>query len=504
MSLVAAIDIGSNAVRMAIGAPTADGKVEVVESHREFIRLGGEVFASGEVSPDTMQRLVATFQRFATLLERHKVGTVRAVATSATREARNRDELVRAVQHASGISIEVIPGEEEARLIYQAVASRVKLEKRTALLMDIGGGSMELSVVINGMIVVSESLNTGTVRLLQLLEARKSGEKLFARLTQQYVDAVRRRILGRIGSRKLDLCVGTGGNIEALGDLRRSYLGKGDGGSVTRRDLDEILSALKECTVEERAKRFNLRPDRADVVVPAAILVQRVLFHAGIKELTIPKVGLKDGVLIDLALRATQRYSGDLHRQVTEYALEVGRKFSFDEEHARRVAQLALQLFDQLTPIHGLTESDREILEVAALLHDIGQYLSMQDHHKHSAYLIRATPLIGVDGTRKELVALVARYHRKAQPKSEHADFVALNTDQQTRVRKLAAILRLAEALDCEHAGVVRGVRVKLRESDVALELDAQGDALLERWALARKQALFERVFARRVTLADR
>ncbi len=502
MPMIGAIDVGTNAMRMAIGFVDGDRRVHLVEDHREPVRLGAEVFSGGNISSDTAWRAVRALKKFRERLDRHRVEHLRAVATSALREARNRGRFLERAARFAGIRLSVIGGEEEARLVHLAVAERINLKNKLALLIDIGGGSVEISLVNKKRILAAESFKMGAVRLLQILEEKKQGEEDFFRMVQEYVEPALKRFKRAIGKRKIDFCIGVGGNIETLGYLKKRMLDAEDNGYVTRKEIEAILKKLEALTVEERMRRLFLRPDRADVIVPAAIVLHQVLKEAGVSRALIPGVGLKEGILIDLIPEAYEERV-DLHRdQVLTSALQLGRKYAFDERHAKTVARFAGKLFDLTRRLSQLSEEDRLLLEVAALLHDIGQYVSASGHHKHSFYILQSSPLIGLNPLQRQVVANVARYHRKSLPNMNHIPFKALPPAERKRVEKLAALLRLADALDVEHAGKVAGFSFRKRKRGLVMRLRGGGDMLLERWALARKSNLFEKVFKLKLNVA--
>ncbi len=503
MPTIAAIDVGSNAMRLVIGAVDGERTLSVVESIRDPVRLGQDVFTKGSISEETIDRAVEAFQRFRDAIAKHGANWTKAVATSATREALNREIFVDRVAQASGIELTVIGTEEEARLIHLAVGEKVNLKNKLAMLVDIGGGSAEITLVSDGNIISTESFKMGAVRLLQVLEEKKHGERHFNQLLREYVDATQKRIKKEIGNQKIDLCIGTGGNIESLGNLRKEVLEKDKDSLITGDELDTLVKKLQSMTFEERIQQLRLRPDRADVIVPAAIVLQKIIKQADVDEVLIPNVGLKDGLLIDMV----QELYGEkkhLHRdQVMASALQLGRKYSFDEQHGMSSAKFAVQFFDETRGLHNLNLEHRLLLEVAALLHDIGNFVNMTDHHKHTQYLLLATPLIGLSQSQMAIVANVARYHRKSFPKPQHDAYGVLSSKDRVVVSKLAALLRLADAMDNEHASKVNDFSVEYKKPKFVVRLKGDGDMLLEKWALANKSALFEEIFSVKLSIED-
>jgi exopolyphosphatase / guanosine-5'-triphosphate,3'-diphosphate pyrophosphatase len=503
MPILAAVDVGSNAIRLVVATIDADRHINVLENVREPVRLGVDVFTKGLISEQTLERASEAFQSFKRSILQHGAKWTRAVATSAVREALNRDLFVDRIAQSSGIELSVIGPEEEARLIHLAVAEKLDIAKDVAMLVDIGGGSTEVTLVADGNIISTESYRMGAVRLLHLLEGEKHSERHFNQLVREYVDATQKRLRKEIGKRHVGLCVGTGGNIETLGYLRTDVLGKEKNTVITREELEELVKRLSAITYEGRVQELGLRPDRADVIVPASIILQNIVRQAGVEEVQIPHVGLKDGLLLDML---DELYGGERHPhrpQVMTSALELGRKFQFDEQHGTTVARLAVQLFDETRSLHGLGLEHRQLLEVAALLHDIGTFVNVHDHHKHTQYMLGAIPIVGLSPLQQAIVSNVARYHRKSMPKPQHDAFRLLSAKDRVIVSKLAAILRLADALDNEHASKVGTLSVEYKKPKLLLRLQGDGDMLLEKWALAKKAGMFEEVFSVRVVMEE-
>lgn len=503
MPTLAAIDIGSNALRLAIGNVDGERKLTVVESIRDPVRLGQDVFTTGSFSEEAIDKTVEAFHRFKETITKHRVNWTRAVATSATREALNREIFVDRITQSSGIEINVIGAEEEARLIHLAVSAAVNLKNKLAMLVDIGGGSTEITLVSDGKIISTESFKMGTVRLLQVLDKKKHGERQFSQLVRQYVDATQKRIRKEIGNEKIDICVGTGGNIESLGDLRVQVLGRDRKTLISAEELEILTKKMLAMTFEERVQEFRLRPDRADVIVPAAIVLQKIIKQAGVEEVQIPGVGLKDGLLIDMMEELYAGKKTPLREQVIASAMQLGRKYGFDEQHAVTTAKFATKLFDETRHLHNLDLENKLLLEVAALLHDIGSFINMTDHHKHTYYLLTASPVVGLTQAQMAIVANVARYHRKSFPKPQHDAYRVLPGKDRVTVSKLAALLRLSDALDNEHGSKVSDFTIEFKKPRMIMRLHGEGDLLLEKWALMKKSSLFEEVYSTKFAIEE-
>jgi exopolyphosphatase/guanosine-5'-triphosphate,3'-diphosphate pyrophosphatase len=505
MTSVAAIDVGSNAIRLAVVSLDDEGRRETVHTSREAVRLGKDVFSTGSISDETLTRALEAFSRLREQIDRFGVVSVRATATSAVREAANRELFVTTVADRCRIALAVIGPEEEARLVHLAVKERMSLKNRVALLVDIGGGSVEVSLASQSGIISTESYAMGSVRLLETLKQERVGEKRFNKLVERYAASIERRLKRELGGQKVDICVGAGGSIESLGALRKDLLGKSNTAKISADDLEEIVKTLEGLTVEERIQRLRLRPDRADVIVPAAIVLLKILRVAGVDEVAIPGVSLKDGLISEMVSEELSHETRLDYDQIIASAFALGRKYAFDEPHARAVADLALQIFDQLRVAldYSFEKESRILLEVAALLHDVGQFIDVSNHHKHTLYILQSSSVIGLTPAQMGIVANVARYHRKSAPKPQHRDYEQLPAKQRANVSALAAILRLANALDRERAGAVRSVELTYKKPKLIVKLTGEGEMLLEKWALSEQREVFESVFGVKLVIEE-
>lgn len=536
MPRFAAIDVGSNAIRLRVveangpSRPPAE-RVQLallpgetswreVVSQRAPVRLGSEVFVSGKLTSTSIGLACAALKEFRREMDAAKVAAYRATATSAVRDAANGATLVERARREAGIELEVIYGVEEARLIQLAVNRRLPLEDRKALLIDVGGGSTELTVLERGQPSFSVSLPLGTVRLLETY--LKGASTLNKELTSIVVEAIDRALveanpqLARLtapGAGPLVL-VGTGGNIETLADLcpvrptsSRNGHGKGRESAADVAEMRALFQRLVTMPPAERSRVFGLRPDRADTIVPACAIFLRLAHRLGQTQILAPHVGLKDGILEELVDKHFQVW--DVAREaenVLGACMRLGQRFQFDEAHGTHVARLAAQLYDDLVEVHRFGVRERLLLRAGALLHDVGDFVRYDGHHKHSFYLIQHSDIMGLSPEERTLVANLARYHRKSNPDPTHPNFRELDKETRGRVRALSAILRIADALDREHLGKVRNVRAQVDRvrSRVLLSIDGDAERELEEWTLRAKAGLFRDVFGLEVVLAER
>ena len=523
MPRFAAIDVGSNALRLRIIEassprngdsqlallPSGEGSTwRDVTAMRAPVRLGSEVFLSGKLAPATIGQACAALRDFRQAMDDAKVVLYRATATSAVREASNGATLVERARREAGIELEVIEGIEEARLIQLAVTRRLRIEDKRTLLVDVGGGSTELTLLDRGESSFSISLPLGTVRLLEtFLKSSGAVDRKRAKIMSEQIDRSLAEARPHLARANVQVLVGTGGNVDTLAELCPT---KGPvAGSPRAVDVAaarSLFPKLASMTPQERRDAYALRPDRADTIIPATAIFLRVaeLFKA--TTIAAPGVGLKEGILEEIV---------DKHFHVWDTAGEaqtllagcarLGRRYHFDEAHGELVSKLAAKLFDDLREVHGMGERDRLLLRAASLLHDVGDFVRYDGHHKHSYYLILHADLMGLTPVERAVVANVARYHRKSLPDVSHPNFRELDKDDRGRVRALAAILRIADALDREHLSKVSDVAatVDTTKRRVVLGVTGSDERELEEWTVLAKADLFRDEFGLELAFAE-
>jgi exopolyphosphatase/guanosine-5'-triphosphate,3'-diphosphate pyrophosphatase len=519
MARLAAIDVGSNAIRLRIvdvDAPTIgpDGPrfsaFRDVLVDRAAVRLGHDVFTKGWIETSVIGQACDALRRFRVAMDAAKVDRYRAVATSAAREAKNGEVFVERAEREAGVHVDVIEGIEEARLVQIAVRERVQLGSKSAVLLDIGGGSTEVTLLAAGEAPLSRSLPIGTVRLCEAFLGRGPVRDVERHLLEEYVDRcfgevmpdLREQLAAR-GLTNVDYLVGTGGNIETLADLCPVPSAFPDRRAIEVGAMRRLLDELCARSVDARGERWSLRPDRADTIVPAATVLTRVAESLQQSSILAPGIGLKEGVLVDLARAHFLGTDPLAEAALGEACLRLGRRYRFDERHGLRVASFAVRLFDELAPRHRLGERDRFLLHAAALLHDIGDFVRYEGHHKHSFYLILHSDFMGVTPTERLVMANVARYHRKSHPALDHDNFRQLGQKDRGRVKVLAGILRIADALDREHRAKVESIQARIEGEALVLELEGTEDRALEEWTVLQKAGLLKDALGLDVKIVD-
>ena len=498
---VACVDTGSNGIRFLAVEFSSPKKYTTLYSRRVPIRLGHQVFLTGRLAPETMDATVHAFERFRQYLEEFEIEHYRAVATSAVREARNGPLLVERIERETGIRLNAITGSEEARLVHLAVVARIDLEGGRWILVDLGGGSVELSLVDDSGMLWSETHSMGSVRLLERLAEPGSEPGAFQRLLSEYVAVL--NIPAPAQYWQPTGFIGCGGNIEALAELAAPEMPDDGVSRLPVSGLDSAIDLLARLSYSERIEQLGLRHDRADVILPAAMVFRRLAELTGAEEILVPHIGVKEGVTLDLMADLTSRATKEIRqeKQLTQAAVSFGRRYMFDEAHGLHVAKLAVNVFDQLGSLHGQGSQERHLLKVAAILHDIGLFVAMKKHHKHTRYILTHSEIPGLSAREMSIIANVARYHRKSHPASHHHAYVSLSPKDRVLVDQLGAILRLVDGMDRQRRQLIRSVKATVDGLRLRLTAECDGDVLLERWTVSQKKNLFEETFGLRVVI---
>jgi exopolyphosphatase/guanosine-5'-triphosphate,3'-diphosphate pyrophosphatase len=490
-----ALDVGSNSIHLVIADVHPDGRLQVVDRVKEMVRLGRRTFTTGRLAPETMDLAVRTVKTFGRLVRARRVERLRAVATSAVREARNGPSFVRRLKRETGMPVRVISGAEEARLIFLAARHALGLDGGPHLLVDVGGGSVELVLVQDGQPRWMRSLPLGVARLSERFLADDPPSAGQVRQLERHLDQALGTLLDRVRHAGVVRAVGTSGTVNTLVAMARAARGEEGtrlhGARATAAEILRLRRRVLAVGPVERGELPGMDPKRSDLMPAAAVLVGFILERGGIDTITACTWALREGVLLDLARHGRGRAAtaAEVRRRSVEALAGEG------AAHGRQVARLALALFDALAGDLGLPAATSELLEYAALLHDVGHRIDRDRHHRHSAYLIRNAELLGFEPLEIETIAQVARGHRKQIPRPSDPELRALPPRARRHVRALAALLRVADALDRTHFGVVRGVRATRQGGRLVLWVDPGGEnAELELWAAERRVELLSRL----------
>jgi exopolyphosphatase/guanosine-5'-triphosphate,3'-diphosphate pyrophosphatase len=505
---IAAIDIGTNSVHMIVVRVRPDLSFEVVDREKVMVRLGAGGLDGRALTREAMTASLQALSKFKRLAESHGVDVILAAATSATREARNGGEFLARIEAETGIRPRVITGADEARLIHQAAVYGVDVGMARAVVIDIGGGSVEITHGTATQIQAARSFKIGVIRLTErFVHSDPLSGRDEEKLTRHVLNEIDRHC-EQITAAGFDRVIGTSGTIMSLGAVAVA-LTTGAPPSELRNlrvSANQIRRLRKEIvglSPEQRLALPGLDPRRADLAVAGALLLDLILRRLDAESLTLCDLALREGLVLDYIRRNSKQIARvdripDVRRRST---IELAERCSYYAEHSQQVARLALAIFDQTRAVHGLTDREREWLEFASLLHDIGSHISFARHHRHSYYLIVNGGLRGFQPDEIEVMALVARYHRRGTPKRSHDEYAQLPAHLRRTVRMLSSILRVAECLDRSHTQAISGLDLRDRGKDVLIQLHTSADAELELWATNRHLGPFEKLVGKPVHL---
>lgn len=510
--VVAFIDLGTNSVRLLIVRVRPNHSFSILNSQKETIRLGDHEFGQRRLQKPAMDRAVLVCRRFRELARTLGAEEVIAVATSATREARNKAEFLRRLKRESGLEVHPISGREEARLIYLGVSSGIHLGRRRAIFIDIGGGSTELILGDQDSVQYLDSLRLGAIRLTtEFLEDDEGA------VDEEEYDGIRRHVervsavpLNRLKRRRMDLAVGSSGTIENLAEIAaRKFFGRGRKREdlLTREQVRKVVKMLCALPLERRRKVKGMNPERADIIIAGAAILETVMDELDLEQVQISERGLKDGLLVDYLARrgGASRLARLTVRERS--VLQLARACQFDEPHARVVQALALELFDsaRLGGLHRYGAPERELLSHAAVLHDIGVFLSFDNHHEHTWYLVKHADLLGFDQVEVAQIAALAYFNRRSFPGRGNPKLKGLSKREGTVVERLSVFLRIAESLDRSRSAAVTHAGFSTEgEKKLFLELKAVRDCHLEVWSAEGHAEAVKQAFGRKLRVKVR
>jgi exopolyphosphatase / guanosine-5'-triphosphate,3'-diphosphate pyrophosphatase len=501
--VVGFIDIGTNAVRLLVVRIKLNYSYTIISQEKEVVRLGEQEFEDNTLKEDAMERAIFVCGKFVDLARTYGAHNVVAVATSATREARNQTEFLENLKRQTGLEVRVISGQEEARLIWLGVSSGIDIGDQKALFIDLGGGSTEVAIANQHEIFYVDSLKLGAIRLTgQFVGEGWTGPikietyKWMKRYACEKLEAITPKVL-EYGVR---LAFGSSGTMINLAEVSNKLFRKDstDDLVLTRKNLKKIATVLCWLPLEERRKVPAINPDRADIIVAGAAIIEAEMEQFGLEEIHVSHRELRDGLLVDYL----SKIQGFKQLQQTparsRSVLHLGRACNFDEKHAGVVTALALDLFNSAKQIglHSMNEKDREMLRYASTLHDVGDFISFNDHHMHSYYIINNAGLLGFSRQEIRIMANIARFHRKKLPSKKALRTEDIDEESKEKVLVLSTFLRLAEKLDRSHCGLVKKAEFTLENNDhVLLKFYSDRDCSMEKWSILQNRQAFSEAF---------
>jgi len=501
--VVAFIDIGTNSVRLLLVRINPNGSYLPLTKQKETVRLGDKEFIDKILQPKAIERAVIVCKKFMELARAYRAEEVIAVATSATRDASNKVQLLEMLKKEANLEVCTISGIEEARLIYLGVSSGLRLGYLKALFIDIGGGSTEVSIGDQSHYYFLNSLNLGSVRLTNMFLQDETGpvsEEQYEQI-KTYIRHKAADVIKELSKHSVGCAIGSSGTIENLARIAFVYLHRTTHESYEKLeydDLKKIVRAMCALPLEERRKFPGINAQRADIVIAGAAIIETLMEELELSEIKVSKFGLREGLLIDYISKSEFSYMITQMSVRKRSIMQLGLTCNFDEEHAHTVTRLALELFDsiQALGIYEFREGERELLEYGSTLHDIGTFLSYDTHQAHAYHLIRESNLPGFQPEEIEIVANLAYFHRRNFPKKKHPNLMMLTKNVVKSIRALSTLLRIAEGLDRSHTGVVSHIRFYIASTDsLVLEMHAQRECQLEMWEVEKQKKYFKKIF---------
>jgi exopolyphosphatase / guanosine-5'-triphosphate,3'-diphosphate pyrophosphatase len=505
VSKLAVIDIGTNSIHMVLAEILPDASFKILDRFKDMTRLGNGVFATKRLSDEAMSRALDVLKTLVTLARNKGFDRIIAVATSAVREAQNGGDFVSLIMEQTGLRVKVISGTEEARLIFLGVKHSIALPDGPTLVVDIGGGSVELVVGNQEGLIHGKSLKLGAIRLAEQCLPKTPPSESMMRALEHVVLTDLRDALGFFKVKKFHSLVATSGmagNVGEIIHLRRTGrpVPQLNLATLSLKDVRSLELELARSSVKARLAIPGLDTKRIDTLLPATVVLRCLLELSGLHTITLCDKAIREGVIYDFIVRHREwlKAEQDIPDVRRRNVIGLARRCQAPEIHSLHVANLALSLFDQTKREHHLGHQERTWLEYAAILHDVGYLINPRQHHKHAYYLIKHSDLGGLTAEEIDVVATVARYHRRSVPALKHEEFNRLTPRVQRVVKILASLLRIADGLDRTHFSLVQAVHVKFGKQ-ITIEVQLTGDAEMELWAAKSRADLFEQIFRRRV-----
>ncbi len=506
--LAAVIDIGATAIRMDIAEIEKGGVVRRLESLRKSVRLGKDTFAKGRISEDTIGQSIVVLKGFQSVMSEYGItdaGQVLAVATSSVREAANAESFRDRVYVATNIDLKIIDEAEQNRLTFLAAqevfAVQPDLAQADVLFAEVGGGSTELFLLRQGQVAFSNSYELGTLRMRETLETYLTPSERVRRILGQHIGRTAETMKRDVPAVPSPVLVAMSGDAQFAASKISPAWPDEPLLALDAKAFASFADKVIPLAAEKLVSRYKVGYEEAETIGPGlfAYIILCRTFH--VETILIPKTTFRDGLLRELA--SERSWSDAFAEEVLRQALALGRKYAIDERHARFVSDMSVLLFRALQKDFHLDPRHELLLRIAALLHEVGGFISNRSHHKHSMYLIQNSALFGLSRQDVALVALIARYHRRALPALSHPEYAALDRDRRMTVSKKAAILRIADALDRNHLQQLTSPAITVTKDELIITFEGAEDMTLERLALKEKGLLFEDVYGLRVVLRE-
>ncbi len=498
--VIAAIDLGSNAIRMKIGEINKSGKFKELESIRKIAVLGHDTFTQGKLSFDSVDMVCDLLKLFKNSFEDYGVEQYEAMATSAIREASNRDYIVDQIKLKTGLDIKVISNSEEQFLTHKAIKQNLDnystIVNEGAVIVVVGAGSIQITTYKEGRLRSSQNVKMGSLRIREAFGDMEDNILNYNKIMDEYITTNLEGVDFFSDDTTYEHLIAVGGEINIIIRMvEEKYEEKVE--VLSKKQFSKLYKQVTGMTNEEIEENFQVKRERAKIILPSMMLFRKFMEKVNSNEIISPKISLTDGIIRSIHENiANSKMSDENISDVLANAKVIAKKFHYNKEHCTKVESISTYLFDRLKKLHGMNE-ERILLQVAAVLHDIGKIVSLDKHYLHSYEIIRSLEVFGMSKDSMEMIANIACYHSMVKPEDSHSNFNSLPRDQRTKVAKLAAILRIADALDRSHQGKINVNAVKLREKKLIVHslCDVNVDTTLEEWTFSKKANFFTEVY---------
>lgn len=507
--VLAAIDVGSNALRMTIAQVKSDGEVIPMEDLYQPTNIGKDTFAFGRIQVQSIHDTCDTLKGFYKLMQDYKIKDYRAVTTSGIREAENREYVLEQIRIRSHLEVEIINNAQERFLMYKAIRNHMANEQlfseKGTLIVDIGSGGVEISVYSLGCLKFTEYIKVGSLRLSEVLSDLEKKTLDFPSIMEEFIDSridFLKEILPKL---RINNFVGLGGELKTISGLCSSFSGNEVSNFIGKEELKKLYSKVHRHTTAQIKEEFGLKKNQAQTLLPSIILFNSFFNMTEANGIYTPMVSLRHGLLADMAderFDITKRK--DAINNIISSVWHIGKKYAIDEVHSAFIENLTLSIFDQMTKIHMLGDKERLYLRVASILHDVGKYLNQNGHDIHSYNIVRFLDIMGFSDEELNLVANIVRYHSDDIPDLAHSNYRNLSHEEQIIVSKLAVILRIAEALDLSHKQKIKDIKISKSGNELYFDIAAKEDILLEEWSFMSNATFFEEVMGNKPVIRHR
>lgn len=506
--IVAAIDVGSNALRMQIAEIKGNGKTHVLEDVRKAVTIGKDTFTYGKVRISTIYEVCEILAGYLKLIKEYRIKTYRAVTTSGVREAANRDYVLDQIHQKTGLTVEIINNAEERFLTYKAIQDKLdhyeEIQEKGTVIVDIGSGGVELSLY-KGSLQFTEYIKVGSLRLREVLADLERRTLDFPDIMEQFIESKIYLLQPIIANYHIQNFIGLGGEMKTISSLCSKNVSRDETRKIHRTDLKQLLEHLRSMTVDHIIKEFKVSQERAEILLPSVIIFLQFLEMTEAEVIYAPMVSLRDGLVADMVDHKYETLRDEKFQQdIISSVRCMGAKYQYDKIHAVCIEQMAVSIFDQTRKLHGLSERARFYLQIAAILHDIGKFISINRHDENSFEIIRSSDIMGLSNRELMLLAIMVRYHSEEIPTIEHYSYRDLDEKDRVMVSKLAAILQIADSLDITHHQKINEIKVTFEDGHIIFRVNTNEDLLLEEWTFNSRIQFFEEVFGVRPILKSK